>query len=113
MLMPGPVPKGGAIRLGKVEECMGVAEGIETAFSASKLFGLPVWSLINTSLLARWRPPAGVKKVMIFGDADPKLGGHAAAYRLGHRLACAKFEVSMEIPKAGDWNDNLLGGATP
>jgi putative DNA primase/helicase len=107
-LMPGSVPKGAAIRLGEHTGRLGVAEGIETALAASALFGLPVWSTINSAMLSTWEPPEDVTEIVVFGDHDPKFGGHAAAYALAHRLACSGITLSVEIPPEGDWNDALL-----
>lgn len=104
-VMAGPLPEGCAIRLGPAAERMGIAEGIETALSASGKFGLPVWAAINSSRMKTWTPPPECGEVVIFGDCDPKFGGQAAAFELAHRLAVADYVVSVEIPPHGDWND--------
>lgn len=108
-LMPGPVPEGAAIRLGAPGEAIGIAEGIETAMAAAEMFELPVWAAINSAMLEKWSPPDGVSEVCIFGDNDPKFGGHAAAYALAHRLS-RTLDVTVKIPPAAgqDWNDILL-----
>ena len=109
-VMAGGIAKGSAIRLFEPGPVLGVAEGIETAFAASELFRVPVWSTINTTILSGWQPPEDVHQVIIFGDNDPKFGGQAAANALAHRLACSGLSVRIEIPpKVGeDWNDVLL-----
>jgi putative DNA primase/helicase len=111
--MTGGIAKGAAIRLFEAGPVLGVAEGIETAFAASALFGVPVWSTINSTILSGWLPPDGVEQVIIFGDNDPKFGGQAAATALAHRIACIKDQpvsVRIEIPPVvgTDWNDVLL-----
>jgi putative DNA primase/helicase len=107
-LMPGKLPDGSAIRLAYVNLWteMGVAEGIETALSAMKLFGLPTWSLINATLMQKWRPPVGIKKVVIFGDNDKSFTGQMAAYTLAYKLRDS-VEVEVKIPTmpGWDWND--------
>jgi putative DNA primase/helicase len=107
-LMPGKLPDGSAIRLAYVNlrTEMGVAEGIETALSAMKLFGLPTWSLINATLMQKWRPPVGIKKVVIFGDNDKSFTGQMAAYTLAYKLRDS-VEVEVKIPTmpGWDWND--------
>ena len=108
-LMPGGVPDGAAVRLFPPAERMGIAEGIETAFAAANLFGMPVWSALNASILAKWEPPPEATEVVIFGDNDPKFGGQAKAWQLAHRLACKGIITSVEIPPTvgKDWNDVL------
>jgi putative DNA primase/helicase len=104
----GPCVKGSAIRLCDVPgEELGIAEGIETAFSAQRLFGIPLWSAINATMLGEFIPPAGVKRVVIFGDADPKFGGQAAAWKLRHRLAVQGYSTELHIPDqlGVDYND--------
>lgn len=108
--MWGSIPRGSAVRLFDAAEELGIAEGIETAFSAAALFQMPVWAALNSTLLAGWEPPSETRSVVIFGDNDPKFGGQAAANQLAHRLACRGVAVRIEIPPhAGtDWNDVLL-----
>jgi putative DNA primase/helicase len=108
-LMPGPLPDSVAIRLGLecnyVPSVLGVAEGIETALSVKKMFHIPCWSLINSAMMAKWNPPDGVEKVIIYGDNDKSFAGQAAAYKLASRLS-AKLSVEVRIPdQVGDWND--------
>ena len=115
MFVPGNVPSGGAIRLGPIAESMGIAEGIETALSASALFGLPVWATTSDQLLMNWQPPQEVRRITVFGDNDINFAGQTAAYTLAKRL---KFEavrdkierdVVVKIPPVNghDWNDFL------
>ena len=86
---------------------MGIAEGIETAMSASALYSLPVWAAINSSMLEKWLPPENCDEVVIFGDNDAKFGGQKSAYILAHKLAIKGFNTSVKIPdQAGfDWAD--------
>ncbi len=110
-LMPGPVPDGGSVRLAPPGPSLGVAEGIETALSASILFRVPVWAALNEGQMAKWVPPAGVERVLIFGDADSNFTGQAAAYALAKRLA-RTHAVQVHIPGrlGSDWNDELEEG---
>lgn len=110
--MPGPLPKGGAIRLSPPAETLGIAEGIETALAAGLLHDCPCWSAINSTMLEQWEPPSQTRAVIVFGDCDPKFGGQKSAYALAHRLAVRGLRVDVRIPEAGDWNDVLQSGAT-
>jgi putative DNA primase/helicase len=108
-LMPGSLPDSVAIRLSDggeyVPKILGVAEGIETALSVRQLFGIQCWSLINSVMMAKWSPPDGVEKAIIFGDNDKNFAGQAAAYKLANRLS-GKVEIEVKIPdQVGDWND--------
>lgn len=109
-IMPGELPDGSAIRLFPVHGArLGIAEGIETAIAASKRFGLPVWAAINSTMMAKWQPPAGVEEVVVFGDSDAAFGGQACAYALAHRIAVRnKIAVEVRIPQAigRDWADS-------
>jgi putative DNA primase/helicase len=112
-LMPGPLPDGACVRLSDYHGGpLGIAEGIETALSASAIFSLPVWAAINSNMLEKWFPPEGCEEVAVFGDNDPKFGGQAAAYRLAHRLSVKGLHVTVHIPEfAGeDWNDVYARG---
>jgi putative DNA primase/helicase len=91
--MMGSMPTGAAVRLIPHEDVLGIAEGIETALSASILFNVPCWASLTADLLQKWTPPANVTTVFVFGDNDSSSTGQAAAYSLaaqgeGHRGAC-------------------------
>jgi putative DNA primase/helicase len=106
-LMPGRLPDNVAIRLCPLAgSAMGIAEGIETALSAETLFTIPVWAAISAQLLKKWRPPAGIQKVVIFGDNDENFTGQEAAYSLA-RVLKNDVEVEVKIPSipGWDWND--------
>lgn len=106
-LMPGSLEKGACIRLSDVGPVLGIAEGIETALAASCIHKIPVWSAINSTLLAQWTPPDGVGRIVVLGDNDAAFGGQAASYALAHRLACDGVDCDVRIsPDLGsDWAD--------
>jgi putative DNA primase/helicase len=106
-MMPGTVAKGSAVRLAPPTDALGIAEGIETALSASALFGVPCWAAVNAGMLAVWQPPSEVKRIIIFGDNDPGYAGQAAAYALARRLGSDKCAVEVHVPadSGADWND--------
>jgi putative DNA primase/helicase len=109
MFVPFGVPKGGAVMLFGSNVCMGVAEGIETALSASIIFKMPVWATCSEGMLRAWQPPPGAKRITIFGDNDSSFVGHRASYELAWRLARENYHVRVEIPMTPDtdWNDVL------
>lgn len=107
MLMPGKILTGAAVRLSRVQESIGIAEGIETALAASRRFGVPVWAATTATLLEQWMPPEGVREVLICVDNDLSFTGHAASYALAKRLVRDGIYVRVEIPKniGVDWCD--------
>jgi putative DNA primase/helicase len=106
-MMPGTMAKGAAIRLAPAGDALGIAEGIETALSASALFGVPCWAAVNAGMLAAWQPPPEAKRIIIFGDSDPSFAGQAAAYALARRLGSHELAVEVRFPTevGADWND--------
>jgi putative DNA primase/helicase len=107
-VMPGKLPDGCAIRLSPAAEVMGVAEGIETALSASIMYGVPVWACINKTILAKWEPPKIARRILIFADNDVNFSGQAKAYHLANRLVVQhKLDAEVLIPPeiGEDWND--------
>lgn len=90
---------------------LGIAEGVETALSASVAFGLPVWSAISAGGLEKWAPPTGVNRVVIFGDNDLSGTGQASAWILAKRLIAADVAVDVRIPAipGTDWADTQKG----
>ena len=109
-VMPGKLPDGCAIRLEPAQPVMGIAEGIESAISASILFKIPVWAAVSGVMLSKWIPPQEAEEIWIFGDNDGNYTGQAKAYALAHRLS-VQFgrRVEVRIPEAvgEDWNDFL------
>lgn len=123
-ISPGNLAADAAIRLGgmPVDGVLGYAEGIETALSAIKAHGIPVWATYSANMLATRVPPAGVHTVVIYADKDrpcPLRGikaGEHNANQLKSRLqamgmTCYVMLPPGEIPegkKSLDWNDILL-----
>jgi putative DNA primase/helicase len=105
---------GCAVRLMRLDgDTLGIAEGVETALAAARLHGVPTWSALNASLLQKFEPPAGVRKVIVFADRD--IAGLEAAGKLLERL---QGRISVELRTAPsphkDWADVLssrVGGA--
>jgi len=64
-----------------------------------------------------FEPPAGIKRVHVFGDNDPNFAGQKAAFVLAHRLVrdLEDVEVEVSIPSAPgvDWLDVLNQGGGP
>jgi putative DNA primase/helicase len=110
MFCAGRVPPGSAVRLAPAAPVMGVAEGIETALAAAKLFGVPTWAALGDSGMEKFEPPAGTERLIIFGDNDPSGVGQRAAYGLAARLA-PRMHIDVKTPDGigTDWNDVLLG----
>jgi putative DNA primase/helicase len=107
MMLAGSLPPNVAIRLcPQAGPVLGIAEGIETALSASALFTVPVWAAISAPLLKKWRPPESVERVIIFGDNDENYTGQEAAYSLA-RVLQNDVEVEVKLPSipGWDWND--------
>lgn len=103
----GTLPKGSAVRLTPVGPMLGIAEGIETALAASRMFRLPVWSALNAHGLSEFIWPDEVTTLVIFGDRDAGFAGQAAAYRLAQRAAAKGLNVHVELPErvGTDWDD--------
>jgi hypothetical protein len=87
-----------------------VGEGVFTTLSASEWFGLPAWALMSTRNLRRWRPPAGVREVLI--AADRGTDGEASAEQLRVGLAAAGLKARVALPPEGlgDWNEAEAAG---
>ncbi len=111
-MMPGVIAKGAAVRLTLPAAVLGIAEGIETALSATELTGISCWAALNASMLRTWEPPKSVTRVVIFADNDKKFTGQAAAYDLAHRLSTKGYDVDVRVPGGAgeDWNDVHCNG---
>ena len=114
-MSPVKTIRGGAIRLFKPKQVLGVAEGIETAIACYELaqsrgHELPMWALFSANNMEVWEPPANVTQVVICADHDANLCGHKAAYTLAHRMLVKGYDVEVRIPPepGQDWLDVLV-----
>ncbi len=112
----GPSPASCAVRIDAAASQMLVGEGLFTTLSASARFGLPAWALMSTRNLRHWRPPQGVREVLI--AADRGVDGEASAEQLRAGLAAAGLKARVALPPEGfgDWNEAEaagLAGAKP
>ena len=101
----GPVA-GACILLHKpVHGCIGIAEGIETALAAFCASSVPTVAAYCAGNLAAWRWPAGVRRLVIFADADK--AGRDAAETLRARALAAGLRVEVLTPTdpGADWCD--------
>lgn len=97
---------GGAIRLTRIYEHIGITEGIETALAVMRDFKIPCWAAASATLLEKFKPPQGVKSVAIFGDNDANFVGQRGAYALAASLVLSGFSVTVKIPEhVGDFAD--------
>ncbi|HLO79261.1 MAG TPA: DUF927 domain-containing protein [Magnetospirillum sp.] len=101
---------GGAIRLGDIgrDGVLGVAEGVETALSASKLYGVPVWACGSTTHMEKFRIPASVSELWVFADGAE--AGEKAALATAERAREAGVSYRIIRPRTdgGDFNNDLL-----
>jgi putative DNA primase/helicase len=109
MFCPGTIPPGGAVRLVTPGPTMGIAEGIETALAATKLFSIPTWAALNAGGVEKFEPPVGTKRLIILADNDQNGVGQRAGYALASRLS-GRIQVEVRIPGTPDtdFNDVLL-----
>jgi putative DNA primase/helicase len=110
MFCAGSIPAGGAVRLTSPEPILGIAEGIETALAAMKMFGIPTWSALNAGGVEKFEPPVETERLIIFGDNDQNGVGQRAAYALAARLS-GRIEIEVRIPEKSDtdWNNVFQG----
>ncbi len=84
---------------------IGIAEGIETAQAAHLASGLPTVAAYCAGNLAAYTWPPGVRRIVVFADADP--AGAAAAQSLKSRAMRAGLSVAVMTPStpSADWCD--------
>lgn len=112
----GPIGGAGVI-LGDIRDAMVVAEGVETALSASRMIGVPAVATLGAGNMRALIVPPRVRRVVIAADRDPKGVGERAARDLGERLAACGVDASIVFPPEPfkDFNDcaqaHARGGA--
>jgi putative DNA primase/helicase len=103
----GRYGKSPTIRLMPPAPTMGIAEGIETAIAAGRLFHMPVWSVICANGIETFQPPPECRHLVIFADHDH----HGVSQRAAEKL-CARLSITTEIrvpeQPGTDWNDVLM-----
>ena len=84
---------------------IGIAEGIETAQAAHLASGLSTVAAYCAGNLAAYTWPPGVRRIVVFADADP--AGAAAAQSLKARAMRAGLSVAVMTPSTpgADWCD--------
>lgn len=102
----GPIAGGGVI-LGDVRDALVIAEGIESALSASRALGLPAVAVLGASNLPKLEIPDTVRRVVIAPDRDEGGTGERHARALGVELARRGVSVALAWAPDGlnDWND--------
>lgn len=101
-----------AVRLFKAGRSLGIAEGIETALSATQLYKTPTWATLNASIMERFKAPAGVEELRIFADNDAHGRGLAAAFTCAYKNLLYANQVRSVVIKwpsyVNDFNDLLV-----
>jgi putative DNA primase/helicase len=100
----------GAIRLHAASEHIGIAEGIETALSASQVLGTAVWATLSSTGIATFPVLKGAKYLTVFADHDH--AGAQAARRCCLRYQGAGIDAKIHFPPdvGADWNDFVMKG---
>ncbi len=100
LLLAGHRKKGGIVRLWP-NECvttgLALAEGIESALAAARLFQ-PVWACVDAGNLSQFPVLEGIETLIIYADHDP--AGLKAAKECARRWADAGREVRIRAPRA-------------
>lgn len=102
-----------AIRLFDKASTIGIAEGIETALSCKQLYKTNTWSVLNSSMMARFIAPAFVNHLIIYADNDKNGAGLLAAFKCANANILSKKtkveKVTIKWPGVyGDFNDVIL-----
>jgi hypothetical protein len=96
----------GVVRLGGIGPRLGLAEGIETALSATALFKVPCWATLGTERFALVSLPAEVRELLLFLDHDS--GGRRAEALAREAFAhVPRIEAHYPDRPRDDWNDVL------
>lgn len=101
-----------AVRLDPLGPDLCVGEGLFTQLSARDHFGWPSWALLSTSNLRNWRPPPGVRRLLITGDRGKD--GERSARKLYARAIDLGLRASLRLPPLpfNDFNQ-VMNAALP
>jgi hypothetical protein len=98
----------GAVRLGVPFGTLGIAEGIETGLSASRMFALPVWCALSAVRLSKLWIPDDVRRLIIFADRGEVGQREATNARDIYQRRGLSVEIMTPEKPALDWNDALV-----
>jgi putative DNA primase/helicase len=100
---------GGAVQLAPpCDGELGLAEGVESALSATQLHGVPCWATLGANRLDAIDLPSGIRRLHLFADNDE--AGRAAVERAKRHYTNRLLPVRTWWPPDGqDWNDVLKG----
>ncbi|MBU6232574.1 toprim domain-containing protein, partial [Patescibacteria group bacterium] len=96
---------GAAVQLSPARATLGLAEGIETAMSASILYSMPVWASLSCTRLPETKIPNIVETLVIFADAGRP--GLDNAIKAVQRHARRDLTVIIEQAQEDDFNTEL------
>jgi len=101
-------PLSGSVRLYSAGNCLGIAEGVETAESAAALLGIPVWATLGSERFARIAIPDFVERLILLPDNDRagRLADQQA--RIAYARAGRTIETVWPWYRLNDWNRVLL-----
>ena len=102
----------GAVRLASpVDGRLGLAEGVETALSATALFGIPCWATLGNERFGLVSIPESVRELHLFVDHDA--GGVLAEKRARNAYTGVDRRIVIHKPDTPgfDWNDVLMARA--
>src|SRR5690606_25688999 len=91
--------------LGGIAARLGLAEGIETALSATALFGMPCWATLGTERFRRVALPPQVTGLVLFLDHDT--GGRRAEALAREAFDPLPIETRYPRRPCAVWNDVL------
>ncbi|NNM77992.1 virulence protein [Sphingomonas sp. ID1715] len=96
----------GAVRLWPAAPRLGLAEGLETALSATMLFDVPCWATLGTERFGLVKLPAIVRELVLFLDNDK---GGRRAEALARKAFRDSVSIETRYPRVAgfDWNDVL------
>lgn len=96
----------GAVRLGGAAPRLGLAEGIETALSATLLFEVPCWATLGTERFRLVSIPPATQELLLFLDHD-RGGRRAEALARKAFAHICRIEAHYPPTPGEDWNDVL------
>jgi hypothetical protein len=100
---------GAAVMFDEVTTGLHVGEGIETVLAARQLGYRPAWAMGSSGSIRDLPLIAGVEALTVLGENDDS--SIRAARAVCERYEASGVEAWLCMPRAGDMNDAVRGGA--